>query len=203
MIGFYDYTVILTYGGLVFALMGIFQAFSGNVVGALLCMGGSLFCDTFDGKVARSKKNRTAEERLYGIQIDSLCDMVSFGVSPAVLCYTAGLKGWIGFAAIAYYCLCCVIRLAYFNVLETNRKPDEKSVFHGLPSPTLAMLMPLVFLVGTWIPEQAFVWVLGILLPLMGTLYILDFKMNKPRMIHLVVLCLVFWVPLAVLCFGK
>lgn len=203
MIGIFDYTVILTYAGLLCTLLGIQQAVEGYYINAILCLGGTLFCDMMDGKVARTKKNRTDRERMFGIQIDSLCDLVSFGVFPSVLCYMLGLQGWIGFLVIGYYCLCCVIRLAYFNVLEMDRSPEEKSVYHGLPAIGLAVLLPAICMVRLWIPEEALVWILRMILPLLGTLYILDFKVNKPSLLQLLLLSLVFWIPFAVICFGQ
>lgn len=199
MIGFYDYTVILTYGGLIFALMGIFQAFQGNWLMALLLLGGCLFCDTMDGRVARAKKNRTPQETRFGIQIDSLCDTVSFGIFPAVLCYTLGLQDGFSLVLLSAYCLCCVIRLGYFNVLAEEKKEGEKSVYHGLPVVGFAVLLPAACMLSLWLPEAIFLWVLRLLIVAMGSLYILDFKLNKPGMKVLLALCVVFWVPMAVL----
>ncbi|MBQ1536339.1 MAG: CDP-alcohol phosphatidyltransferase family protein, partial [Ruminococcus sp.] len=75
MIGFYNYTVILTYLSLCSAVVGITQVFEGREARAILCLLISGICDLFDGKVARHKKDRTDEEKLFGIQIDSLCDL--------------------------------------------------------------------------------------------------------------------------------
>ena len=87
MIGIFDYTVILTYLSLLSAGTGIIVSLHGNghpywgVFFLLICG----ICDLFDGKVARTKKNRTEMERNFGIQIDSLSDMVAFGVLPACI----------------------------------------------------------------------------------------------------------------------
>ena len=70
MIGFYDYTVILTYLGALAGLLGISLSMSSKFLGAILCMAAALVCDTLDGMVARRKKNRTRQEMLFGIQID-------------------------------------------------------------------------------------------------------------------------------------
>ena len=78
MIGYYSYTVILTYLSLVFAMAGIHLSFNGMYQWAFICLIMCGICDTFDGMVARSKKNRTDEEKRFGIQIDSLCDLVAF-----------------------------------------------------------------------------------------------------------------------------
>ena len=200
MIGFYDYTVILTYVGLLSAVLGIFQAFQGNFVPALFCLGGVLFCDTMDGRVARAKKNRTRQECLFGIQIDSLCDVISFGAYPAVLCYCAGLRDIPSLVLIGYYCLCCVIRLGYYNVMEMEKEEGTKTVYHGLPVVCLSVLMPAAFMVGLWVPAAAFLWILRALLLVMGTLYILDFPVNKPRLWTLALLALIFGIPMAVIC---
>ena len=87
MIGVYDYTVILTYVSLLSAGMGIFISLSGfghPYVGIFFLLVCGL-CDAFDGKVARTKKNRTEAEKKFGIQIDSLSDLVAFGVLPACI----------------------------------------------------------------------------------------------------------------------
>lgn len=200
MIGFYDYTVILTYGGLLLSLVGILQAMGGAYVPALFCMGGALICDTLDGRVARSKRNRTRQESLFGIQIDSLCDVISFGVFPALMCYCLGLQRWFDLVIIGFYCLCCVIRLGYFNVLATEAKPGDKAVYHGLPVVFMAVLFPLAYMTGLWLPAAGFLWVLRLLLPVMGILYILDFQLSKPRMWMLGIIGAIFWVPMVVIC---
>ena len=84
-IGFYDYTVVLTYMSLVSAVLGMVFAHKGLFGAAMLCLFFSGFCDAFDGTVARTKKNRTDTERKFGIQIDSLSDLIAFGVLPACI----------------------------------------------------------------------------------------------------------------------
>ena len=81
-IGFYDYTVILTYISLISAFVGMCMASRGRFTAAILCLMLSGLCDAFDGAVARSKKNRTEDEKANGIQLDSLCDVICFGVFP-------------------------------------------------------------------------------------------------------------------------
>ena len=92
MIGFYDYTVILTYISFASAVSGIFCASTGHVRWAIVFLAFSGLCDMFDGKIARTKKERTEDEKNFGIQIDSLCDVVCFGVLPIVLCYQLELR---------------------------------------------------------------------------------------------------------------
>ena len=72
MIGFYNYTVILTYVSLLVSSVGIGLAAAGHPFGALCCLLASGVCDMFDGKIARTRKKSTDEEKRFGIQIDSL-----------------------------------------------------------------------------------------------------------------------------------
>ena len=63
MIGFYDYTVLLTYMGFIFGMSGIILTINGQIFPAIVCLMFSGLCDMFDGRVARTKKKRTTEER--------------------------------------------------------------------------------------------------------------------------------------------
>ena len=136
MIGYYDYTIILTYISLLCSVFGITQAIDGRFRTAIVCLALSGLFDMLDGKVARTKKNRTADEKLFGVQIDSLCDVICFGIFPVILCYILGVRGVLGGIVIGYYSVCSVIRLGFFNVLETNRQMKEDGAnkyYRGLP----------------------------------------------------------------------
>lgn len=194
MIGFYDYTVILTFLSLVSSVFGMTQAMGGHFPMAVGCLAVSGLCDAFDGKVARTKKNRTEDEAMFGIQLDSLCDVICFGVFPALLCYKLGVHGYIGGLAISYYCICSVVRLSYFNVLEVKRQNSEnpgEKVFHGLPITSSSVIVPVVFLLRFVLPEPAFVAVLTLLLFVVGTCFVLDFRMKKPSTPVLVLLIVI------------
>lgn len=199
MLGFYDYTVVLTYLGALFGLYSIILSFSGRFLAAILCMAVCLACDTLDGKVARAKKNRTEQEMRFGIQIDSLCDLISFGAAPAALFYNLGLNTLPDLCLLSAYCLCCVIRLAYFNVLAEEAELGKKGDYHGLPVVCLDVMVPALYLTGLWLPEGAFLWMLRLGTALFGFLYIWDFPVKKPNLWKLLVMCLVFWVPVGIL----
>lgn len=180
MIGFYDYTVILTYLGALAGLLGVAMSVHGMYVNAILCMAVALVCDTLDGIVARKKKNRTKNEMLFGIQIDSLCDLISFGVCPAALFYMLGMKGVFDMTLLGAYCLCSVIRLGYFNVMAVQAELGTKGDYHGLPVVCLDIAAPAVYLAYLLVPGSYKLWVLRLALALFGFLYILDFKVKKP-----------------------
>lgn len=180
MIGFYDYTVILTYMGALAGLLGIGMSIRGLYINAILCMAVALVCDTFDGIVARAKKNRTKGEMLFGIQIDSLCDLISFGVCPATLFYKLGMEKPLDLVLLGAYCLCCVIRLGYFNTLAVQAELGTKGDYHGLPVVCLDIMTPAVYLGYRMAPAAWHLWVPRVAVALFGFLYILDFKVKKP-----------------------
>ena len=183
LVGFYDYTLILTLMSLVSAVFGMTRAIQGHTGLALGCLMLSGVCDGFDGKVARTKKNRTQDERSFGIQLDSLCDMAAFGAFPAVLCHSLGVRGALGCVALCFYCVCAVIRLSYYNVVELNRmlspQPTQK-VYHGLPITSITIILPAVYLLKLVMAETLFPVVLIVMLFVVGSCFILDFKIYHP-----------------------
>ena len=182
-IGFYNYTVILTYLSVVSAVMSMILAHKAAFGGAMLCLFLSGFCDAFDGTVARSKKDRTEDEKAFGIQLDSLCDVVSFGAALAFACYCMGMDGIPGVAILCLYCICAVIRLAFFNVQEAKRQQTEggcNKFYRGLPVTTSSMIFPLYYLLRPVIPGNVFLPVLHILCAWIAFLFVLDFQVKKP-----------------------
>ena len=146
MIGFYDYTVWLTYLSMLSGTAGIMLCLNGighPYIGMFFLMFSGL-CDAFDGKVARTKKNRTETMKKFGIQIDSLADLICFGVLPACI-GIAMMRSSISYETLmefrflklvkkptvvvviltviaVFYVLAALIRLAYFNVTEEELK---------------------------------------------------------------------------------
>ena len=182
-IGVYDYTVILTYLSLISSIFGMTQAIRGDYKMAIFCLAMSGACDAFDGRVARTKKNRTEDEKNFGIQLDSLCDVICFGVFPAMICYLLGVRGPLGLPIVFFYCLCAVIRLAFFNVIEGKRQQSEggcNKVYRGLPVTSISMLFPVVYLLRFLLPANAFIGVLCVMLALVAFLFVLDFSVKKP-----------------------
>lgn len=122
MIGFYNYTVWLTFIGMLSSVVGMGFAVQGKIIAAVICLMFSGFCDMFDGIVARTKKDRTDEEKRFGIQLDSLSDIVCFGVLPFVIGVSVGAREWWQIAIMALFALAGLIRLAYYNVTEETRQ---------------------------------------------------------------------------------
>lgn len=189
MIGFYNYTVILTYIGLASAIAGIFFAFGiyggeSRSTYAIVCLMISGLCDMFDGKIARTKKDRTDDEKKFGIQIDSLCDAICFGVLPAIIGYSVGLDHIVDLPVLILFPLCAVIRLAYFNVAEESRQKktsEVRKVYEGLPVTSVALILPLLYSfhkdIGSCFPQ-----VYGTAMLLIAIAFITRFKVKKPGM---------------------
>ena len=126
MIGFYNYTILFTFFGTVSGLLGIQFALKGNIFASLICLMICGFFDMFDGTVARTKKNRTEFEKKYGVQLDSLSDVVCFSVLPTLIALelTKPLGWWSNLCIL--YLVTSISRLAYFNVEEELRSKKEK-----------------------------------------------------------------------------
>jgi len=147
VVGFYSYTVILTYIGVASAVSGIGLAMYGRTSMAIVCLMISGFCDLFDGSIAKTRV-RTENEKKFGIQIDSLADMICFGLLPAAIGFAIGFTHWYEAVALILYVLAALIRLAYYNVTEDELQFREKTArthYDGLPVTTVALLLPLVY----------------------------------------------------------
>lgn len=147
MVGFYNYTVILTYIGVVSAVLGVGLSMYGRTSMAVVCLMVSGFCDLFDGSIARTRA-RTINEKKFGIQIDSLADLICFGVLPAAIGFSIGMTRWYEAAVLVVYVLAALIRLAYYNVTEDEIEFCENSkrvYYDGLPVTTIAILIPMIY----------------------------------------------------------
>ncbi|MCI5649775.1 MAG: CDP-alcohol phosphatidyltransferase family protein [Fusicatenibacter sp.] len=190
MIGFYDYTVILTYISFASSVCGIFLAVTGHFNWAIFCLAFSGLCDMFDGKIARTKKDRTEDEKKFGIQIDSLCDVVCFGVFPIVICYEMGMRHLYSIPLLVFYGLAGIIRLGYFNVMEEKRQEETEEArkyYQGLPITSMSVALPLLFVVSPLFPGF-FMLALHLLVLTVGILFITDFQFRKPTNRELAIL---------------
>jgi len=115
------------YASIVYALRGDYET-------AAPFIGIAYALDALDGRIARM----TGTESDFGLQLDSLADVISFGIAPAVLSYAWGLQslGRVGWAAGFMFVACAAMRLARFNVIST--KGGDKRYYVGMPSPAAA-----------------------------------------------------------------
>src|SRR5690349_8622910 len=107
----------------------------------------ALIFDALDGHIARLNKKR---QSLLGADLDSLADIVSFGVAPAVLGYTLGLRGFWDVTCLTYFVCCGISRLARFNVTSaalTNQATGKVKYFEGTPIPTSVLIVLILAIV--------------------------------------------------------
>ncbi len=196
MVGYYNYTVWLTYISILLATFGIgilIVDVNNSTNYAILCL---LVCgalDMFDGKVARTKKDRTEIEKCNGIQIDSLSDLLAFGVLPAAISLRLFLNNnsevinkWyfiIITLILLLYVLFGLIRLGYFNALENERCKVENEplkYFTGMPITMASFFLPIVYLLKfTSLTLFTFSWIYIISLAIVGLLFVLKIKVPK------------------------
>ena len=117
--------------------------------GSILLLPIALLCDVLDGYVARLNPSHVS---VLGADLDSLADVISFGVAPAVLGFTLGLRGGWDMLCLTYFVVCGVSRLARFNVTAsvlTDSTTGKVAYFEGTPIPT-SVLIVLVLAMALW-----------------------------------------------------
>ena len=183
LLGFYNYTVVLTYIGMITGFIGIVLSLEGNGMAGVICLMIAGLCDMFDGTVASTKNDRTVPEKNFGIQIDSLSDLICFGVLPASIGY--GLNHHKAALVIsALYVLCALIRLAYFNVDEAERQKKSagsREIYFGMPVTLSALIVPLVYAVVCLKAAKTYI-AITIVQVLMGALFLIPIELKKPHM---------------------
>ncbi len=193
MLGVYNYTVILTYLGMLAGFAGILSAMRGEVHTALLCLMVAGICDMFDGAVASTLKTRTAKEKRFGVQIDSFSDLICFGVLPGVTVCAAARQSVLSCCLAGLFVLCALIRLAWFNVDEEerqNRESGSRTVYLGLPVTTAALILPACMEVCGVLKQPAgeiAPWVLLVT----AIAFLTPFQLKKPKLTGKVIILVV------------
>ena len=137
---------ILTLGGVCLGISSIKFSIDGNFSLAVTLILFAAILDALDGRIARLIKG-TSE---FGKELDSLTDFVSFGIAPVFILYFWELNtyGKLGWAITLIYSVCCVLRLARFNLTKIeNQQTWKNNFFEGIPSPAggILILMPLIY----------------------------------------------------------
>jgi CDP-diacylglycerol---serine O-phosphatidyltransferase len=144
--GIYLLPNLITSAGLFCGIYSLVQTMQGSYFNAALAILAAQIFDSLDGRVARMT-NSTSR---FGIEYDSLCDLVSFGVAPGLLIYKWALMPWgvLGWSAVGLYVICSAIRLARFNLLVGRIDPG---FFLGLPVPGSAAMLASVVLMYRYV----------------------------------------------------
>ena len=210
-LGFYHYGVILTYLSVAAAIVGIYFSVGGNkeplpYVG-VICLLISGLCDSFDGAVARTRKNRSREDLMFGERIDSLSDLIAFGVAPTAIMFGMGINRWFFLPIFVLYILCALIRLAYFDVTEILRTENEncgkREFYEGLPVTNAAIIIPFCYLIATMFNEGSLGYNLTMLIgySIVAILFILKFKLRKIGVKTIIKILILFALILTLLLF--
>ncbi|MBQ7274745.1 MAG: CDP-alcohol phosphatidyltransferase family protein [Clostridiales bacterium] len=180
IVGKWNKSVILTYAGLLLAVLGIFLAFTAEkITYSFCCLMVAGICDLFDGMVARRCK-RTEEEKMFGIELDSLVDVVSFIALPVCIFIALGFTSVWHLIIYLVYALFGVARLAYFNIATAD---SEKAVkyYIGLPVTYTALIFPLLYLLSAVFTDAVFVPVFTCGIVVVSVLEIVKIKVPKPK----------------------
>ena len=203
MIGFFDYTVIATYVSLISGVCGIVYALSGSPMVAIFCLMLAGLLDMFDGKIAATKE-RTLPEKRFGLQTDTLADIINFGVLQIVIGYAVELNTPGFIPVFVIYLLAVLIRLAYFAVCQDARLTQGDHPFRyyeGFPASYCVLVIPLFYLLRAPLGIDFFRWVYAFMLVGLAVSYVLKFRVIKPNFKGLLILlgvgvleaALLFW----------
>ena len=178
VLGSWHPSVALTYAGAVVSALGMTLAVSGNTRGALACLVLAGLADLFDGPVARSMR-RDDTQRAFGVQLDSLVDVLSFVAFPVVLLHALTGGPWWGLPVLLGYAVAGLARLTFFTL---GAAADDTPLRHyrGLPVTYAALIFPLAALTRPWL-GAAFAPALIALTALVAVLFVLDVPVPKPR----------------------
>jgi len=169
---------------MLFAFVGITKVINNAYSEAIICLMFAGICDMFDGAVASTKK-RNCYEKHFGIQIDSLCDLISFGLLPALFVYMIAEKNALVGGLVGIYTLCGLIRLAYFNVQEFERQKTtsgRREVYLGVPITSSAIVIPLGYLLYSRV-DLIGTWIFPLMIILLGGGFIAGIEIRKPNIV--------------------
>lgn len=171
--------------GLLSAVIGIYFAIEGNFPVAIIGVLWAVLFDWFDGVIARRMKGRTEEQGALGAQLDSMIDIVSFGVLPAIFLLSYGdFDPW--FIPGAFIIIASgTIRLSYFNVYGLI----DNNTYLGLSIDSNGLILPLIFLFESFFSHTNFSIILYALILVLSAMNISSIRIKKlgGRWIYVVV----------------
>ena len=170
-----DRANIVTLLGLSSGLLAIYFALNQNFPAAIIAMLWAVLMDWYDGLVARRMPDRTESQKLYGAHMDSLVDLVTSAMGPAILLLSIGeFNPWFFPGALAIV-LAGVLRLAYFDVFGL----DENGAHAGLTIDNSPLVISAVFLLYNFIDSDIFAAILYAVVLVLAYLHVAPFRMGK------------------------
>ena len=185
-IGKYNKSVIITYIGVIFGLLGVYFTICSNISSAIICLILAGICDMFDGKVARMCK-RDDSEKEFGIQLDSLADVFLFVAFPAVMGVKFFSQMPVLNIVLILYMLAGIIRLAWFNMIADIDGPVK--YYTGLPVTSIAIILPIFYAISL-VFKFEFTYLAALIYLLVGIFFILNVKIPKTKGIWYVIFSL-------------
>lgn len=180
-IGFINLANIITLGGLCSSLLAILCAANHYFCPALTFFLLAGVCDMMDGTAARRQQGRTNRSKIYGVQLDSLCDMVSFGVTPCMIAWFLGYNSPLDVIIYLLFVVCSATRLAYFNTLAMEKEDFSSKSFVGMPIPFSCFSTALLMLMLSFgLAPAGMAWAFRAVYIVVAVLYVLRINIPKP-----------------------
>ena len=181
IIGYYNIANFITLTGMSSALCACYLAFMGHYKAAIVVYMLAGLCDLFDGRVARATDNGDMKRRTFGVQIDTVSDVISFGVAPGVLAYAMGFRDVADVVIYIIFACLGAIRLAYFSTQAITEAPGMKmTCFTGMPIPTISFFLPPLALLMTCVAPETMHWVFKAVYAIIGISFVINVKIKKP-----------------------
>ncbi len=176
MVGFIiDLPNACTLFGLLSSTLGIYFAIIGQIHFAVIGVSWAVLFDWLDGLIASKLKNRTGKHKEFGAQLDSLVDIVSFGVLPAVILLSySGFDSWF-FPGVFLIVAACAIRLSYFNIYGLS----SVKCYTGLPVDNNGLIVAFAFLFESHFSQEVFSIILYVLIIILVVLNLSSFQIPK------------------------
>lgn len=170
-----DWANLVTLMGLTSGVLSIYFALQGQFQAAIIALLWAVLFDWFDGPVARRMSGRTEEQKLFGVQMDSLVDVISFAVGPGILLLAYGeFSPWF-YPGVLAIVIAGVLRLAYFDVFGV----DKDGTIAGLSLDFTPIVVTGVFLLEGPLSHDAFATLLYAVIVTLAFLHVAPFRMHK------------------------
>ncbi len=178
IIGYYRSCDIVTMTSTISAVIGMILAINNHIITAVSCLILSGICDAFDGILARRREN-TKDQTTYGEELDSLSDMIAFGILPVIITICDGINKIWFYPIFIFYVLCGLIRLAYFNMLA-QKEDTDKSYFIGIPITSITIIYPIFYIAFRLTKVCFSEYIMLGMLFITGIFYVVKIKVKKP-----------------------
>ena len=179
--GYFSYANTLTLFGLISSLTACFLAANGNVKFAIYMLFLATICEVFDKKLIPMTANKSPKHKQFAIQLTSICDIVSFGVTPCFIAYSFGFDGWFDIIVYCLYIVCAATRISHFKALEIVAANKKIKKNRGVPITASTYALTILFLATTFIPAVATAWLFRLVLITLSVSFILNIHLKRPN----------------------